>query len=113
MSGKQSIRALSVLAALLFGTLASEAAAATFEGTVSDTMCGTKHMIPTKSPAECIKECTRENVKFALVIGDKTYALSGPPSVIAAVAGKHVRVIGEMTGDTITIDSISALEKSR
>lgn len=83
------------------------AATQTFNGEVSDTMCGKQHMIPGKTDAECIQECVKAGSSYALVVGSKVYKLSGKPQTIAPFAGKHVKVAGEVQGNTITVSSIS------
>lgn len=99
-----------VVAAALFGialpaTLAF-AAPQSFEGTVSDSMCGKKHMMPGKSDADCTKECVKAGSSYILVTDKKTYTLSGKPDQLAQFAGKHAKVQGELKQDTITVSSI-------
>ncbi len=47
----------------------------TLTGTVSDSMCGAKHMTKDKSPAECTRICVKQGMKYALVAGNKVYTL--------------------------------------
>ena len=68
----------------------------TVEGVISDTMSGKQHMLPGKKDPQCIKECIGGKTKYALVVGDKVYALSGPVSEFEKYAGKQVRVSGEL-----------------
>ncbi|SRR6266536_1668278 len=82
------------------------AAAKTIDGIVSDTMCGKKHMMPGKSDAQCIQECIKSGSSYALVVGDKVYTLAGKPQAIAPFAGKHVKIEGDLKGNTITFTSI-------
>ena len=44
-------------------------------GTVSDAMCGAKHM-QEGSAADCTRVCVKGGSKYALVVGDKVYTLS-------------------------------------
>ena len=81
-------------------------AAQTFNGTVSDSMCEKKHMMPGKTPAECIADCVKAGSTYVLVTGDKVYTLSGKPQSIAKFAGKHVSVQGGVNGTTITAEAI-------
>jgi hypothetical protein len=91
-------------------TLGAAAAPQTFTGTVSDTMCGKTHMIPGKSDAECIRECLKaKGTTYALVVGDKVYALAGENNQFNSVAGKRVKVTGELTGKTLKVQSIAAV----
>jgi hypothetical protein len=98
-------------AALLLGTLLPAvqpvfAAPQSFDGTISDSMCGKKHMMPGKSDAECTKACIKGGSSYVLVTDQKVYTLSGKPDQVAPFAGKHVKVKGELKQDTITVSSI-------
>jgi hypothetical protein len=46
----------------------------TFTGTVSDAMCGAKHMME-GDDAACLRACVQKGSKYALVVGDKVYTL--------------------------------------
>jgi hypothetical protein len=83
------------------------AAPQTINGVVSDTMCGSQHMMHGKSDAECVQACVRAGSSYALVVGSKVYTLVGKPQAIAPFAGKHVQVTGEIKGSTITMTTIS------
>ena len=82
-----------------------------FEGVISDSMCGNKHMMPGKSDAQCIQECVKAGSKYVLMVGGKMYALTAKPTPIAPLAGKHVRVTGELKGTTILVTSIQEAAK--
>jgi len=90
--------------------LASTAAfaAQTLTGTVTDDMCGKKHMMPGKSSAECIRACVKSGSKYALLVGDKVYTLSGDAKQLEGFAGKKVTVSGDLTGKTVAVKSIAA-----
>src|ERR1700682_429761 len=47
----------------------------TFRGKFSDAMCGAKHMEGGIAPAACVRACVQKGTKYALVVGDKVYAL--------------------------------------
>jgi hypothetical protein len=85
---------------------ANAATPQTFTGTVSDTMCGAKHMLPGKTDAECTRECVKAKGKYALVVDKHVYTLSGAQDALSPMAGKRVRITGEATGDTIKVQSI-------
>jgi hypothetical protein len=89
----------------LAATLA-HAATQSFEGTVSDSMCEKKHMMPGRSDADCIKVCVKSGSAYVLVTSNKIYSLSGHPADLAHFAGKHVRVQGGLKRDTITVSAI-------
>lgn len=84
---RTSMIAIAVLAALMLAPMQRVYAAdETVEGFISDTMCGNNHMrmitqlkVLGKTAAECIAMCIRQNASYALVIGDKVYALAGNP----------------------------------
>jgi hypothetical protein len=80
----------------------------TLTGTVSDAMCGKKHMMEGASAAKCTRECVKSGSDFALVVGDKVYILKGSKSAIDKFAGEKVKVTGTMTGSTLSVASIRA-----
>ena len=80
----------------------------TLTGTVSDSMCGKKHMMAGKSAAECTRECVKEGSDYALVVGDKVYTLKGDKAAIDKFAGADVIVKGKTSGTTVTMESIKA-----
>ena len=68
-----------LLTLLLGASLAVPAAFAadkpqTFTGKVSDAMCGAEHMMAGDAAA-CVRACVNKGSKYALVVGDKVYAL--------------------------------------
>lgn len=95
------------LAFLLIVSLVSMAAPQSFTGTISDSMCGAKHMMPGKTDAECTRECAKADSKYVLLVDKKVYTLSGRQADLASLAGKRVRVAGERHGDTIAVESIA------
>ena len=74
--------------------------AQSFTGTVSDAMCGAKHMME-GDPAACLRACIQKGSKYALVVGDKVYTLD-------KLADKKATVKGTADGDTITVSSVAA-----
>jgi hypothetical protein len=80
--------------------------AQTMEGTVSDAMCGATHHLP--DAAKCTMGCTKKGAGFALVVGDKVYKLDGKTEGLDKLAGAKAKVTGKVSGDTITVDSVSA-----
>ncbi len=100
-----------LLGLVLFTTLVSLialAATQTFTGVVTDSMCGKKHtMMPGKPDSECVRACVKAGSKYALLVGDKVYTMSGDANMFAPLAGKKAKVSGELQGDTITVASIA------
>lgn len=83
----------------------------TLTGVVSDTMCGQQHMTKNASAAKCARECVKGGSDYALVVGDKVYALKGDKKEIDKFAGEKATVKGEVSGSTVTVASISAPAK--
>lgn len=104
---KRTIAYLTMLAALC--VLPALAATTTLTGTVTDDMCGAgKHMMPGKSDAICTRECVKRGAKFALAVDGKVYVLSGKTAQIDALAGRKATVKGDLSGNTLTVASITA-----
>src|SRR4051794_25685867 len=79
----------------------------TLTGTVSDSMCGAKHMMKDATPAKCTRECVKMGSDYALVSGEKVYTLKGNSTELDKFAGQSVKVTGKVSGSTISVDSIS------
>ena len=79
MSRLQMLQVWMATAALSTGLAVVPGVAAgstqTFAGKVSDAMCGAKHMEGGLAPAVCVRACVQKGAKYALVVGDKVYAL--------------------------------------
>jgi hypothetical protein len=80
----------------------------TLTGIVSDSMCGAKHMMKDASLAKCTRECVKSGSDYALVSGGKVYTLKGNSTQLDKFAGQNVKVTGKVSGNTVTVDSISA-----
>jgi hypothetical protein len=100
---------LSLLMIIGLAVSSAFAAAKTYTGTVSDAMCGAKHMGPA---AECTRGCVSKGSKYALVVGDKVYTLEtsdqGALSTLDKQAGAKVTVTGTEKDSTITVSSVKA-----
>jgi hypothetical protein len=106
---------LSSLAILLLGgSLSLTALAAdkpqSFTGKVSDAMCGVNHMMGGEG-SECVRACIRKGSKYALVVGDKVFALDTSDNAALAALDKladhQATVTGQATGETIAVSSVS------
>lgn len=106
---------MKLMAAILLAGVAGGFAAPaeqTFNGVVTDTMCGKQHMAKNESPAKCTRECVKSgSADYALMVGDKMYKLEGDKSAIDKYAGEKATVKGTAQGDTITVSSIAASKK--
>jgi hypothetical protein len=105
---------VSLASALLGAALIPAAFAAkaqTFTGTVSDAMCGAKHMMP-GDDAACLRACVQKGSKYALVVGDKVYTLDVKDKAtldqLDKLAAAKATVKGEADGDTIEVSSVAA-----
>ena len=85
------------------------AAEMTLEGTVSDAMCGAKHMM--KGDAACTKACVDKGSAYALVVGSKVYTLKTSSDKdkeeLGKLAGKMATISGEVTGDNVMVKSVA------
>jgi hypothetical protein len=86
---------------------AAPAGEKSFTGQVSDSMCGKSHMMPGKSAADCAKECAKDG-DYALVVGDKVYALKGHKTELDKLAGANATVTGSLKGETIDVTTVTA-----
>lgn len=87
------------------------AKAQSYTGTVSDAMCGAKHMME-GDPAACLRACVQKGSKYALVVGDKVYTLDAQDQTALAtldkLANQKATVKGTADGDTISVTSVAA-----
>lgn len=103
------------LSAALLGTAlipASFAAKAeSFTGTISDAMCGAKHMMA-GDDAACLRACVQKGSKYALVVGDKVYTLETKDKAtleqLEKLGAGKATVKGEANGETIAVSSVTA-----
>jgi hypothetical protein len=82
--------------------------AKTFIGSIGDSMCGAKHMMPGESDKDCTLECVKGGAKYILIgPAGKIYQLSDQKQP-EQFAGSKVKVTGTLEGDTIVVSSIEA-----
>ena len=100
---------LSLLIVVSLAISSAFASGKAYTGTVSDAMCGAKHMGPA---AECTRGCVSKGSKYALVVGDKVYTLETSDKAALATldkqAGAKVTVTGTEKDNTITVSSVKA-----
>ncbi|HLJ48422.1 MAG TPA: hypothetical protein VKU01_20545 [Bryobacteraceae bacterium] len=94
------------------GALFAAEGTQTFEGVITDTMCGAKHtMMPGKSDDECIRACLKHSSsQYALYDGKTVMRLSDQKSP-AKLAAQKVKVTGTYNEKTKTI-KVSSMEAS-
>jgi hypothetical protein len=87
----------------------SDAHSQSFDGIITDTHCGAKHSAAVGlSAGDCTRTCVHSGEHFALVDGDKTYALEGDEAILKKVAGERVKIVGTLTDKTIAVTSVTA-----
>jgi hypothetical protein len=102
------LRSLALASGLLLGALgALSQSGETLTGTVTDAMCGAKHMMTNVTPAQCTRECVKQGSDYALVSGGKVYTLKGDTKLLDKYAGQNVTVTGNISGTTVTVSSVS------
>lgn len=104
-------RFLTLAVALVVGS-AGLAAAETFTGKISDSMCRAKHEAPAEggpelTDKECTMACVRGGSKFVLVTESGTYTFADQSAAaLEEHAGEEVTVTGEVDGETLTAAEI-------
>jgi hypothetical protein len=82
-----------------------------FTGKVSDAMCGAEHMMGGDGAA-CVRACINKGSKYALVVGDKVYALDTSDKTALAeldkLADRQAKITGQASGDSIAVSSVAA-----
>ena len=82
----------------------------TFQGVITDSMCGKDHAMMKVAPdSKCVMECAKHGSKYALFDGKTAYVLSDQKTP-EQFAGKKVRIIGTLYEKTkiLKVDSIVA-----
>lgn len=88
---------------LAVGTLVAQTE--TLEGTLSDASCGMKHK--GANAAACMKGCINNGGKYALVVGDKVYELSGKEDELAKLGPAKAKVTGKVDGMKIAVSAVA------
>jgi len=115
MSSTRSRFAIALATTLLGATLSVSSALAAkpqaFTGKVSDAICGANHMMGGEA-SDCTRVCVRKGSKYALVVGDKVYALDTSDKAtldqLDKLADQQVKVTGEANGNSIAVLSVTA-----
>jgi len=90
--------------ALLTFSFTASAMAAEFKGFVEDTACAGKPGMA--GDAECAKKCIKGGSPAVLVgVDGKIYKIANQAKIVAH-AGENVTVIGDLKGDTITVEEV-------
>ena len=87
----------------------ASSAGQTYEGLITDTHCGAKHKASiAKGAADCARICVHGGAQFALIDGEKAYVLNGDLALLKRIAGQRARIVGALSGNTITVSSVAA-----
>ena len=78
----------------------------TLKGTLSDSMCGAKHVNATKDDMACAQKCVKGGSPAVFIMGDKVYKIDNQDAVKTHV-GHKVTLNGSVTGDTIHVDGVT------
>jgi hypothetical protein len=82
--------------------------ATTVKGYVSDSKCGAKGA--NAKAAECTKKCIKEGASMVVVTdGDQKVLTVSNPDALTGHEGHHVAVTGEVSGESIHVDSVKML----
>lgn len=82
--------------------------ATTVKGYVSDSKCGAKGA--NEKAAECTKKCVKGGAKLVVVTdGDQKVLAVDNPDKLTGHEGHHVAVKGQVSGDSIHVDSVEML----
>jgi len=99
------------LAVLLFvvGSVSFAAdQSATLKGYVSDSKCGAKNA--NAKGGDCTKECLKKGAKMVVVTDDDQKVLIvDNPDKLTGHEGHHVAVKGQVSGDSIHVESVEML----
>ncbi len=113
------MRQLIVVATMvLVGASGAFAADQTWTGTISDSMCGAKHMSgehgKKMTDRECTEACVKDGAKYVFASKGKVYQIANQNDADLAIhAGHTVRLTGEMKGDSITVSKIEIPKGSK
>ena len=84
----------------------------TVNGWVSDSKCGVKGAKP--GHEACTKKCLASGEKMVVVTDDDQKVLTvDNPDALEAHEGHHVAVKGEVTGDSIHVESAKMLKQTK
>jgi len=106
------MKAIIVVAALLFLSALPQAAEQTLSGKISDSACGAKHEEAAENTGvmpdrECTEACVRGGSKYVLVVDKQVFQIANQDfKDLAAHAGEAVKLSGELKGNTITVSKI-------
>jgi Protein of unknown function (DUF5818) len=85
----------------------------TLTGIVSDSQCGSTHIMKGEGDRECTRLCASIGCHYALAVGKGLYILEGHQDDLDKYAGEEVIVTGSRTShDTISVESVFLVRTS-
>ncbi len=101
-----------LFASILGASLCTVAAYADdITGYVSDAHCGAAHSSPSEANTKCINKCLGGGSDPVLVVNGKVMKFDDASKDKAkSFAGDNVKIDGSMSGDVVTVNSISKAE---
>lgn len=81
----------------------------TFHGMLTDSFCSARHARNSnRSSTECTRACVRRGASYVLVNSESKHVLKGSKMQLNSLAGQRVTVIGELSGNSIGVRTITA-----
>ncbi len=99
-----------ILSLMVAFTLSVFAVQATVTGVLTDSMCTKKHMMSGASNADCVRECIKDGSKYVVVSEGKVIELAGKNEQLKDLAGKKVKITGDLKGKILVIQSVAAAQ---
>lgn len=88
------------------GLFAACAFAAEWKGTISDAKCGAAHADASEKSMACANKCVKGGQKAVFVTDGKVIQIANQDKVAEHV-GHKVTLTGKLSGDTVTVDSVT------
>jgi len=80
-----------------------------YEGMVTCSRCGARHSAALGQTAStCVRVCVHGGSQFALVNADSIYLLDGHMDALKRIAGQRAKIVGNLEGKTIKVQSVAA-----
>lgn len=80
-----------------------------YEGMVTCSHCGARHSAKlAQSATTCVRVCVHGGAQFALVNAESVYILAGGVDALKPIAGQRAKIVGNLDGNTIRVQSVVA-----
>ena len=87
------------------------AMADTWTGTISDSMCGAKHVAGTAADAKCVAGCVKKGAEPVFVSDGKVLNLTADSKEkVMDMLGKKVTITGSLVEGAVKVEDIKAAE---